>query len=248
MEKRTVHGVGEDLVEFVTKPGFIFSIYFITNDEFYYENKDRCPPLKTNGCDAYTLQTLYSYSNLAIEDNQEELRRLLRWLVVERDFIVRSRSKSHFNCSDVTVEFWNKHLKKLIHVDFGYNAKEFPVVKDYLYFAKEYNTMTVEITLVKDDFEDLRDGWDIPINIETSTDWFYSGRVDIKYTSDDDTPGGAISFNPVDDKWCIYLDDSNLHELSSGEVIRFQDSEMKHRRIEVIIKKGRKANVEIFER
>lgn len=248
MEKRTVHGVGEDLVEFITKPGFIFSIYFITNDEFYYENKDRCPPLKTNGCDPYTLQTLYSYSDLAIEDNQEELRRLLRWLVVERDFIVRSRSKNPFNCCDVTVEFWNKELKKLIHVDFGYNAKDFPVVKEYLYYGREYGTMTVEIILNSNDFDDLRDGWDIPINIETSSDWMYSGRIDIKYSNDVDTPGGATSYNPSDDKWNIYLDDSNFHELSSGEVIRFQDSEMKHRKIEVIIKKGRTADVKVFER
>lgn len=248
MEKRTVHGVGEDLVKFITKPGFIFSIYFVTNDEFYYENKDRCPPLKTNGCDPYTLQTLYSYSDLAIEDNQEELRRLLRWLVVERDFIVRSRSKNPFECCDVTVEFWNKELKKLIHIDFGYNAKDFPVVKDYLYFGREYGTMTVEIILNSNDFDDLRDGWDIPINIETSTDWFYSGRIDVKYSNDVDTPGGATSFNPVDDKWNIYLDESNLHELSSGEVIRFQDAEMKHRKIEVIIKKGRNADVKVYER
>ena len=248
MEKRTVHGVGEDLVEFITKPGFIFSIYFITNDEFYYENKDRCPPLKTNGCDPYTLQTLYSYSDLAIEDNQEELRRLLRWLVVERDFIVRSRSKNPFECCDVTVEFWNKELKKLIHVDFGYNAKDFPVVKDYLYFAKEYNTMTVEIILNSNDFDDLRDGWDIPINIETTSDWMYSGRIDIRYSRDVDTPGGATSYSPLNDKWTLYLDESNIHELSSGEVIRFQDPEMKHRKIEVIIKKGRTADVKVYER
>lgn len=248
MEKRTVHGVGEDLVEFITKPGFIFSIYFITNDEFYYENKDRCPPLKTNGCDPYTLQTLYSYSDLAIEDNQEELRRLLRWLVVERDFIVRSRSKNPFECCDVTVEFWNKELKKLIHVDFGYNAKDFPVVKDYLYFAKEYNTMTVEIILNSNDFDDLRDGWDIPINIETTSDWMYSGRIDIRYSRDVDTPGGATSYSPMNDKWTLYLDESNIHELSSGEVIRFQDPEMKHRKIEVIIKKGRTADVKVYER